>query len=111
MNPVKKERLRPARVTIDGEPGHIYPCVVMADQRWNGFAIPAFTRGQVQAVIEEVNSYDPGVSSRLYWLPNGRLVEWAPGYGDDDPYVQDVGPDEDGLFWPGAFAWTWTEVQ
>lgn len=107
-----KPATRPAIVTV-GDEDTRYPCVVQIGRRWNGFVIPGFTHGQVQPVVNDTNRDAEGSpeAPHLYFLPNGRLVQWEPAHGPgDEPSVEDVGPDENGLYWPGAYSWTWTEV-
>lgn len=107
-----KPTTRPVYAQV-GDGDEIYTGVAQIGVRWNGFLIVGFTRAQVEPLVKNIEEYVTrdqyaSASSRLFWLPNGHLIEWRDS--GDGPYVEDCGPDEDGLFWPGAFGWTWVEA-
>jgi hypothetical protein len=116
-----KERLIRCNLAVGGsawnddgteDPAGIFPGRIIADVRWNGWAIAAFTRTEVEKVVAYIGSDRSGdKATALYW-EGDRLMLWEDAYSPgDEPYVEDVGPDEHGYFWPGAFSWTWTEME
>lgn len=107
-------RWRAATVTTTGE--RAYPGEVDTQGRWNGWARPRFTREVAeQVVVESVVEYADWYSG---WHWRGDVLVLLPGPEAADPAnpaevedcTEEWGPDADGRYHVGAWAWTWHEV-
>lgn len=97
----------------DGSPNEAgtFEGQVLLGQRWNGWAIVGFTRAQVQKVVDYIGSDTSGESATALLWKGDRLLMWQEEVNiGEGPYVEDAGPDDDGMYWPGAYSWTWIEV-
>jgi hypothetical protein len=93
-----------ATLTWDGEIG--YKGRVSGHDRWNGFAIPAFTRQVVEDMIFDTTGAEG--CDQLRFLSDGTLLHT---YGDGDGF-EIVEPSACCQTYPvGAWAWTWVEME
>lgn len=95
-----------AKLTWDGEIG--YRGSVSGHGRWNGFAIPAFTR----EVIEEIKFDTDGVDgcAQLNFVGDTLMVNHYVGENEYEPEI--IEPSECCKTYPlGAWSWTWFELK
>ncbi|RSM68696.1 hypothetical protein DL991_41235 [Amycolatopsis sp. WAC 01375] len=94
-------------ISIDGADPH-FPALV-ADELWNGAAIPRFRLEVAELVVDWINdtyaSYPDG-SARAHW--DGDTVVLTHSDPDYDP--DRVEPDDEGRYGIGARAWVWEFV-
>jgi hypothetical protein len=81
---------------------------LIADHRWNGWAVPRFSRQVVDQIISGINAdtEDAGEGPYLYWTTSGSLVIDT----NEGEEVEVLDPDPEGLYPLGAWAWCWYEV-
>lgn len=71
------------------------------DERWNGWATPRFLREVAGLIVDWVNSSEPGTA---WW--EGETLHCL---GGDGEYVEQILPDDLGLYRFGG--WIWLETQ
>ncbi len=83
-----------------------FPALV-ADQHWNGWAMPKFDRPTAEEVVRAVNN-GPG-DATLTW-DGDVIIYHTPEYADDPGYEDErITPDRDGLYGIGWGSWVWDE--
>lgn len=79
---------------------------------WNGWACPGFPRPEAERIATWTNQMyaeDPD-PTRMTWDGDALLMH-EPDYADEPGYQPErFEPDTDGLYWIGAWSWTWSEV-
>jgi len=80
---------------------------------WNGWAMPIFTAGQVDEIIEQTEASsiarEHGELEALDLVERqGAVVIIYDSYFDDDGEdLSILAPDDDGFYWLGTANWTW----
>jgi len=84
------------------------------NERWNGFATPAFPKDQAERVVDWVMSNDPSKDYHQFeWDSDGRtlimldLQGWEGLIPDDEIFVDRIEPLPDGTYPIGSHSWTW----
>ncbi len=85
-----------------------FPCILDEDERWNGWACPAFTKDQAMLWLkyQNINAKTQGGMFRCEYDPQRNAFiahddENMPG----EPQIFEA--DENGLYQIGAYCWTW----
>lgn len=117
----------PALVGIDGQ-AHGDPvegcfwahAADVARWRWNGWAIPFFTRPEVERIRAQMIAHNAVLSADdmedmgalvLTW-DGDTLCEWDPHYPEDPAVRQEPGTLPDGTqVWTVGDGWCWSEVE
>lgn len=101
MNEIKDNAL----VAIDDGP--TFPAYVLQGARWNGWALPYFTKDVAQQVMDWTNKLageDPEAWAAARWDDDNIVLSYA-----DDPEYSRIEPNEHGRYGIGARAWCWSE--
>ena len=104
----------PALVAI-GEDMGPYAAQILADQRWNGWVIPRFSREVAQRVVADLNAVnaagdvDPFEAELARFDGDNILIIQAPGT-DEEQIVERVTPDAEGRYRLGGYRWCWSRV-
>jgi hypothetical protein len=96
---------------FDGHEPH-FPALV-ADFRWNGWAIPRFRREVAEVVAAWTNDIYrkyPDGSERAYWAGDDVALVEPTVSGDRECIAERVGHDDDRRYAIGACRWTWELV-
>lgn len=104
-----KEHLRPGFVSLPDDEAPYWPASIVKGQRWNGWAIPGFTRDVAQQIADYLNAAPGDGGVRCEWGAGDALYV-TENKGTKDEYTERAGPD-DGLYWIGAYSWCWTEKE
>lgn len=106
--------MQEARVTLDGI--GTYDAVI-ADHRWNGWAIPRFTLQVAEQIVADFARFNGQHIAEGGDVADCELLKWD---GDDiivtsmrgtpDEHSERVTVDEDGFFHIGGMSWTWSVV-
>lgn len=92
----------PVLVTIDGTIT-VEAAGVSADT-WYGYVCPAFTRANAERIADHFNGLPPVAwETRSYVWQGSTLIEV-----DNGETSETWAPDPSGLYWVGAYSWTWT---
>lgn len=127
-NPVLRPGERYARVTLGAGADPVWPAVIAAAERSNGFLIPLFTRTVAEQMREHFDQEKAELSRTAPWAmvdtlrwDGDVLIEvsgqWTTAGDDldedgaDPPAKQFVEPDERGLYAIGGTEWTWSEAK
>lgn len=116
MTAVRASGLVQARFEIDAEdPSGIFSGWHNPEVRWNGWATPAFERVEAERVVAHVNRQREELgadSDQAYMEWRGDVAVYInPEYTLEDGREEEFGPDENGLYWIGAWSWTWSEFE
>lgn len=93
-------------VTLDGY--NVFAAQDATEDAWNGWAAPAFTRTQADALAAHLQAEqaDHPDTQVPVWDPHLQsYVMTDPTYPDDTLHIS---ADADGLYPIGAYQWTWT---
>ena len=98
-------------VSTNGEWYETHWAVYNPRDRWNGFlAAPAFDAYSIVTMLDEISSEDFGGAYSYDFDAEGALIFTEYQEVDEDPYVDRMLPDEDGLYRLGERQWVWTEA-
>lgn len=120
--PEPREDQRWARVTVDGD--NVYDALLTAGRLWNGWECPSFPRDQVDKMAADfakaAEAMPEGALGTLRWAADDpNVVEFVSSQdnkdGDelregDEPWIDRVAPDGNGMYDVGGFSWCWYQV-
>jgi len=87
-----------------------YPAEVDQDQRWNGFAIPRFTRDVAERIVREICSDgDDTTYTEWHWEGDVMVIGVDPEAYDEPSPDERFEPDSDGMYAIGAWSWCWDD--
>lgn len=79
-------------------------------QRWNGFAVPSFTREVTEQIVQWTNDAAGPDEPSFEWDGDTLIDVWRDGDEEDRQEVgQTVLSDGTVLYDVGAFSWVWSE--
>ncbi len=105
----------PARVGIDPDLGP-YPAEILANQRWNGWVIPRFTREVTERIAADLaasnaaTAVHPLDAQIVRFDGDAALIVAAPGTHAEE-VLDRVDPDGDERYCVGGFRWCWSTVE
>lgn len=104
-----KDHLHNGFVSLPDDEAPWWPARIITGQRWNGWAIPGFTRETAQEIADYLNALRDEGDVRCTWSGDELFVTEHAGDAEGG-YTERAGPD-DGLYWIGAYAWCWFEKE
>lgn len=108
--PADPDTWMPVVVRVAGSHGGPYPCQVMRHRRWNGWAIPRFTRDVTVRLLADLTDGWNRHSQHPGYLRGGlRSSVGDAVLASDDENFDFVAPDEHGMYAIGAGRWCWEE--
>jgi len=85
-----------------------WPATYDPRARWNGWiAAPRFTRAVTLDIIAAWNAASDDPDDMITVTETDGAMSIVEGA---DYLPEDIGPDPDGLYCPGSYAWCWSEV-